>query len=453
MGKIKSFFIAAAAAACPIMAVCGGTVGQAVYTAAYISSGAIADKALNSTESKNTSDISTAYVSKDESPNKPDDISRPKQTSSSIITEAPSTQNTDNVPDAFYETEEPTIETMQADNADYISKIETYESYDSGSSESENGTPPESYSVTTVENPSDILPEGQPAGRVISRNIEDFDDGLDISAEGTHSGKIVREHYKAANTGDYVKLLGGGEVRNCTELSAQTLADASGQLPDFIIEGASSEPQVLIIHTHTTESYEPYQRDYYDINFPSRTRSSSRNMTAVGENLAKSLAAHGITVLHDGTVHDYPVYTGAYDRSEETIRAALEEYPSIKVVIDLHRDAIENSDGTRIAPVTAVNGKNAAQYMIISGCDDGRFNMPNYMENFKFACLIQSCSEELYPGLARPVLFDYRNYNQHLTTGSLLIEVGSHANSFDEAMYTGELLGDVLARALQKISQ
>lgn len=435
MGKIKSFFIAAAAAACPVAAICGGTVGQAVYTAAYISSGAILAGAVTEDYDISSPDTLTGI-----SENKTDNNSRPN------ITDTPDTPNAENpisvtntahVPD---ETSTPPAEEM------------TEETDMPGGEIIPQTDEPAKTSLPKTEKP-DILPEGQPAGRVISRNIEDFDDGLDLSAEGTHSGDIARVHYEASDTVDYVKLHNGGEARNCTDLSAETLAEASKELPGFKIEGASSEPQVLIMHTHTTESYEPYERDYYDINFPSRTRSVSRNMTAVGEALAKSLAAWGITVLHDGTVHDYPVYTGAYDRSEETIRKALEEYPSIKVVIDLHRDAIENSDGTRIAPVSEVNGKNAAQYMIIAGCDDGRFNMPNYMENFKFACLLQSCSEELYPGLARPLLFDYRNYNQHLTTGSLLIEVGSHANSFDEALYTGELLGDVLARALQKISE
>ncbi len=434
MGKIKSFFIAAAAAACPVAAICGGTVGQAVYTAAYISSGAIPDEKTD-TSSPDTSSVISK--NKTESNSRPEDSYTPSAPAAEDPANAAHVTNTSYKPD---ETSEPVAHTeeitIEPDSGEVISQ--TYEP--------EKISAPETEEINT-------LPEGQPAGRVISQNIEDFYDGLDLSAEGTHSGDIARVHYQAADTGDYVKLHNGGETRNCTDLSAETLAEASKELPGFKIEGASSEPQVLIMHTHTTESYEPYERNYYDINFPSRTRSVSRNMTAVGEALAKSLAAGGITVLHDGTIHDYPVYTGAYDRSEETIRKALEEYPSIKVVIDLHRDAIENPDGTRIAPVSEVNGKNAAQYMIIAGCDDGRFNMPNYMENFKFACLIQSCSEELYPGLARPLLFDYRNYNQHLTTGSLLIEVGSHANSFDEALYTGELLGNVLARALQKISE
>ena len=206
--------------------------------------------------------------------------------------------------------------------------------------------------------------------------------------------------------------------------------------------------EVLIIHTHTTESYEPYQRAYYDSSYPSRTRDSEHNMIRVGEALAQKLADNGISVLHDGTIHDYPSYTGSYDRSEATIRAALEEYPSIKMILDIHRDAISGG-GVRTAPVAEIYGRNAAQFMIITGCDDGRFgNMPEYSRNLSLACAIQDSSEKLYPGLARPVLFDYRNYNQHISTGSLLIEVGSDANSLDEAVYTGELLGDIISAAV-----
>ena len=242
-------------------------------------------------------------------------------------------------------------------------------------------------------------------------------------------------------------------MRNCTEESAEKLLAASGELPALSIEFDTPEPQVLIVHTHTTESYEPYIRDYYDEDFPYRTRDSRHNMVALGEALARSLAECGISAVHDGTIHDYPAYSGAYDRSEDTIRAALEKYPSIKVVIDLHRDAMGNPDGSRIAPAAEVDGKSAAQFMIIAGCDDGRFNMPNYMENFKLACLIQNSAESLYPELARAVLFDYRNYNQHITTGSLLIEVGGHANSLDEALYTSELLGRILADALSQLKE
>ncbi len=295
--------------------------------------------------------------------------------------------------------------------------------------------------------------EQQRTASVISRNITFFDDGLDYTAQGEQSGGIVRRSYSAADSSGYITLASGAQVLNCTHVSDDELLSASMELPQFDIELYSDEPQVLIVHTHTTESYEPYSRSYYDASFPTRTRDAEHNMIAVGEVLAETLAEHGISVLHDGTVHDHPSYTGSYDRSEATIRAALEEYPSIKVVIDLHRDAMAEADGTRIAPVTQIDGRTAAQFMIIAGCDDGRFNMPDYMENYKLAALFQNFAGAMYPGLARAVLFDYRNYNQHVTTGSLLIEVGSHANSLDEALYCAELLGNSMARALTVLSE
>ena len=306
---------------------------------------------------------------------------------------------------------------------------------------------PNNPSAPTAPAPSEESP-----ARVISQNIPEFDDGLDYSAAGNNSGDIVRLTYGKYTTGDYITLASGAQVRNCTTDSNSALLAASGELPSLRIQTDVPEPQVLIVHTHTTESYEPYARDYYDEEFPFRTRDSSHNMTAVGAVLAQTLADNGISVLHDGTVHDYPAYTGAYDRSEATIRAALEQYPSIKIVIDLHRDAISSADGSRTAPVAMIDGKNAAQLMIIAGCDDGHFNMPNYMENFRLAALLQNSTELKYPGLARAVLFDYRNYNQHITTGSLLIEVGTHANSLDEALYTAQLLGESMAAALKLLS-
>ena len=315
--------------------------------------------------------------------------------------------------------------------------------------------PPVTTTAATAPLPDETIepqpPEDTPeesAARVITLNVTPFDDGLDYAAEGQHSGAILRKTYGNSESSEYITLASGAQVRNCTYDSNEALLSAASQLPEFTIELNSPEPQVLIVHTHATESFEPYQRSYYDAEFPSRSQDPSHNMIAVGEALAETLAENGISVVHDGTLHDFPAYTGSYDRSEETIRDILDKYPSIKIVIDLHRDAIADTEGTRIAPVAEINGKSAAQLMIIAGCDDGRFNMPNYMENFKLAALLQNSAETLYPTLARPVLFDYRNYNQHITTGSLLIEIGSHANSLDEALYTAELLGESMAAAL-----
>lgn len=399
MGKIRTLLVTAAAVACPLLAQSDNSAGELIRSAAVISAG---------------TPITFSFSEKATRTQAPAETAEPAlfEEESADPEESPA------------QTEEPPLPPV----------IETAE-------ETRTAEPEQTTAV-------DSVLEGVPAGVLISRNISTFTES-ESETESSQTGSIIREYYGKNQSPEYITLKSGGQVRNITALETGELSAAACEKPNITIELGSPQPQVLIIHTHTTESYEPFKRDWYDASVPSRTRDSSKNVVAVGEALARELAARGISVLHDGTIHDYPAYSGAYDRSEETIRAALEEYPSIKVIIDLHRDAIENSDGSRVAPTVQINGSSAAQFMIITGCDDGRFgNMPNYMENFRLACLIQNSAEELYEGLARPVLFDYRNYNQHISTGSLLIEVGGHANSFDEAEYTGELLGEVLANAL-----
>ena len=177
------------------------------------------------------------------------------------------------------------------------------------------------------------------------------------------------------------------------------------------------------------------------------TTDTAANMVAVGEEMAAVLNAAGITTLHDTTLHDYPSYNGSYEASNATVREYLAQYPSIKVVLDVHRDAIQRADGTRVKPVVTLNGEKSAQVMLICGADNGG-NLPNFRQNLRFAAAWEARMEALFPGLTRPVLFDYRYYNQDLTTGSLLIEVGGHANTLDEAKRAGRMAAQALAALL-----
>lgn len=267
-----------------------------------------------------------------------------------------------------------------------------------------------------------------------------------------NSGSIIELAFGKQSGTQFFSLTGGAQAKNITELPNSELIAESRLPPEFSLR-LDGSPEVLIMHTHTTESYEPYDRDFYDAEFISRTTDENMNMVSVGEKIAVQLEAEGIGVIHDKTIHDYPSYNGSYDRSAVTVRSILEQYPTIKVVLDIHRDAIEYEDGTRVAPTVEIDGKKAAQIMIISGCDNGTMNYPEYMKNFRFACLLQRQVEDDYKGLARPILFTYKKYNQNLTTGSILIEVGSHANSVDEAQYSGELVGKSLAEALKTLRE
>jgi len=264
------------------------------------------------------------------------------------------------------------------------------------------------------------------------------------------SGNVIMQTFGEYSGNEYFDLEKCGQVRNCTDESTNVLLAQSRLEPEFSVK-LNSTPQVLIMHTHTTESFEPFEREYYDASFSYRTSDESMNVVAIGEEMKVQIESCGISVIHDTTIHDYPSYNGSYERSAETVKKILSENPDIKVVLDIHRDAIA-SDNDLIAPVTRINGKNAAQIMIVSGCDDGTMNMPDYLQNFRLAAMFQQQIEGDYPGLTRPVLFDYRNYNQDLTTGSLLIEVGSHGNSIDQVRYTGELIGKSIGKALQKLT-
>jgi len=205
----------------------------------------------------------------------------------------------------------------------------------------------------------------------------------------------------------------------------------------------NSTPQVLIYHTHTTEAFSGIER----------SQDLSKSVVAVGDQIEAQLKAAGIGVVHDTTIHDYPMYNGSYDRSKVTIQNNLKKYPGLQVTLDIHRDAMGTSDGTRIKPTAVINGKKAAQIMIISGCDDdGTLNFPNWEYNLRLAVRIQQSLSDLYPGLVRPLNFCARKYNENMTKGSLLIEIGTEVNTLDEAKYSGELLGKALAATLNKLT-
>ena len=168
--------------------------------------------------------------------------------------------------------------------------------------------------------------------------------------------------------------------------------------------------------------------------------------------MAEKLNSAGIVTLHSATLHDYPSYTKSYSRSAETVKECLKKYPSIKVVLDLHRDAVTKENGDKVKLVTEIGGKKAAQVMLVMGSQSGSVtNFPKWEENFKLAVKLQNVMEKNYPTLARPLMLMSKNYNQSLTTGSLLIEFGTDANTLEEVHYSANLVGDCLVKLLSEI--
>lgn len=258
------------------------------------------------------------------------------------------------------------------------------------------------------------------------------------------AGDIAAQTYRQGSGDGYITLA-AGSIKNSTDNDDAVLAEAAEAGLPFSIELNSDEPQVLILHTHATECYQPWDDLWYDPDFAARSLDTSMNMCAVGARMANILNEAGINTLRDETLHDSPSYTESYGRSAQTARNYLEQYPSIKVILDVHRDAIEQG-GTRIKPLTQIDGEDTAQVMIIAGCNNGStVVLPDWEKNLAFAAAWETEMETLYPGLTRPVLCGYRFYNQDVTTGSLLIEIGGHANTLEEAVRAGEYAAKALA--------
>lgn len=210
----------------------------------------------------------------------------------------------------------------------------------------------------------------------------------------------------------------------------------------------ASQPTVLIYHSHSTESYTLLDAGFYTESSNSKTKDISRNMVRVGDEICKILEERGIGVIHDREIHDSS-YNEAYDSSRKSVQDYLEKYPSIEITIDVHRDSITYKNGTKVKPTATVNDKKAAKMMIISGCEYGSVeNFPNWEDNLRFSCAVTNKLATMYDGLMRPILFSERKYNIDLTKNSFLLEIGTDANTLDEACYSGRLFADALAELL-----
>ncbi len=265
---------------------------------------------------------------------------------------------------------------------------------------------------------------------------------VNTATAGSALGKVVNKSIPSGSD----TAAGGVHLKNSTGVSLDIKKLLSDRLTFTISK--NDKPQVLIIHTHATECFLSEDRDYYTSADLSRTTDNSKNVTELGSIIANKLNAASIKTIHDRTQHDYPSYNSSYSRAASTIKGYLKKYPSIRVVIDVHRDAIQS--GTTKTKLTAdIKGKRAAQIMLVMGSETGNIkNFPNWKENLKLALRLQKNTESMYPTLARPLSLMSRSYNERLTTGSMLIEIGTDANSFDEAKYSAELLSEALIKTL-----
>ena len=195
-----------------------------------------------------------------------------------------------------------------------------------------------------------------------------------------------------------------------------------------------SQPLVLILHTHGTESYTTSTGQYYDETEETRSTDTSQNVVRVGQELADVLNSFGIRTLHCETMHDQESFLTAYNNSRKTVADYLTKYPSIRYVIDVHRDSIIRDNNEQVKPLVTINGENAAQVMLVVGTDAGGAKHPNWQTNLSLALSLQQKMNDRVPGLARPINLRSASFNQQLSDGYLLLETGASGNTLEEAL-------------------
>ena len=205
--------------------------------------------------------------------------------------------------------------------------------------------------------------------------------------------------------------------------------------------------QVLIMHTHGTEAYTQSPGHAYVASGEYRTTDSSANMLRVGQEICDILNDRGVSAVHSRTLNDYPAYNGSYNRALKDIQAHIQQYPTIQLVIDVHRDAIATGN-THYKTAAKVDGQQTAQLMFVTGTDAGGLTHDHWQDNLAFQAQLHDRLNSTYPGIMRPMSIRASRFNQHIRKGSMLVEVGACGNTLEEALAAAQIFANTLADAL-----
>ena len=205
--------------------------------------------------------------------------------------------------------------------------------------------------------------------------------------------------------------------------------------------------QVLIMHTHGTEAYTQSPDHTYAASGEYRTTDSSANMLRVGQEICDILNDRGVSAVHSRTLNDYPAYNGSYNRALKDIQAHIQQYPTIRLVIDVHRDAIATGN-TYYKTAAEVDGQQTAQLMFVTGTDAGGLTHDHWQDNLAFQAQLHDRLNSTYPGIMRPMSIRASRFNQHIRKGSMLVEMGACGNTLEEALAAAQIFANTLADAL-----
>lgn len=291
-----------------------------------------------------------------------------------------------------------------------------------------------------VENKEEIVENANEA-IVENEEVIQNQEKVEENSEKATIQKLPTEVIEANNKKDvFTNTYGSVKIRN--ESKYELTDEMIRPIVDF-----NNKQDILIFHTHTCESYTPTENSNYVASGNFRTTDLNFSVAHVGETLTKNLEAKGYKVIHDQTYHDYPAYTGSYNRSFATVKKLLSGDAWTELVIDLHRDAMGSS--STYAPTVKIGEEVAAQIMFVMGTDGGGLEHPNWLNNFKLAVKIQEKANELYPGLFKPIILRNSRYNQNLASGACIIEVGATGNTLEQCDVSMKYLANVLSEVMK----
>ncbi len=240
----------------------------------------------------------------------------------------------------------------------------------------------------------------------------------------------------------YTNKYGSVKIKNDTDIKLTE----SMLKPDYTPKNCKD---VIIFHTHTCESYTPTKENTYKASGNFRTTDLKYSVVRVGKELETRLEEYKFNVIRDTTKHDYPAYSGSYERSLKTVQNLLKKNEDTDIVFDVHRDAIGSS--SNFAPTVEINGEKVAQLMFVIGTNDGGGKHPNWKNNLKFAVKVQEKANELYPGLFRNINLRSATFNQKVANAASIIEVGATGNTLEEACASMKYLAEILNIVLNEV--
>ena len=292
----------------------------------------------------------------------------------------------------------------------------------------------------------------------MSKYIKSNDTNNTIVAEtnqlNTTNENINNNEMEEAQTGLETEVIDNGSINNkfTNEYNGVKIKNESKYqlteemlIPNIELE---DKKDVIIYHTHTCESYTASPGFEYASTGNFRTTDLNFSVVRVGRELKNRLTNYGFNVIHDETYHDYPAYSGSYNRSLTSVKNDLLANPNTQIVIDLHRDAV-GSSGT-YAPTVKIGDDYVAQIMFVIGTDGGGLSHPEWPQNLKYAIKIVEKGNELYPGLFKPIMVRNSRYNQHVTKAATIMEIGATGNTMDQCLNSMKYLSKVMDEALNK---